>query len=340
MRAEARFPSRMTRRAGAIEAAAFLLAMCAASPGIAQTASPGGSRGAGQQGAVALPQSAANGNAPADRAMSDALPLTPEEIENLAKRFNATRRAEEQSVNETAVPINRQVNISFAPGGATSIINTVRGYPTAVSFFDSTGQPWPVQWDTNSNPAAIAPGPNCNAQTNGGPAAMAVGFFVCAPTKGSNTLEITPVSLVPRGGLVVSLEGAPKPLTFLLVTGGGRYDASLSIHVADRGPHAKVEIMTRPDAPETGAPYLTGMLEGVPPADAVPLDVQGVSPDGIRAWRLGRNVYLRTRYTLLSPEWNASEAEGGTTVYAIPATPVVLLSVDGRTVSALLKDPS
>ena len=94
--------------------------------------------------------------------------------------------------------------------------------------------------------------------------------------------------------------------------------------------------MTRPDAPDTGAPFLPGMLQGVPPADATPLDVEGVSPDGIRAWRLGRNVYLRTRYTLLSPEWTASEAEGGTTVYAVPSTPVVLLSVNGRTVSALL----
>jgi len=78
----------------------------------------------------------------------------------------------------------------------------------------------------------------------------------------------------------------------------------------------------------------------VPPADAVPLSVEGVSPDDLRAWRLGKNVYLRTRYTLLSPEWTASEAEGGLTVYAVPQTPVVLFSVNGRTVSALLKDPS
>ena len=32
------------------------------------------------------------------------------------------------------------------------------------------------------------------------------------------------------------------------------------------------------------------------------------------------------------------EAEAGTTVYAVPNTPVVLLSVNGRTVSALLSD--
>jgi intracellular multiplication protein IcmK len=261
-------------------------------------------------------------------------------IEDLAKRYRAQQQAVEQGTTELAAPINRQVNVSFAPGSATSIVNTVKGYPTAVSFFDSTGQPWPIQWDTNSNPAAIAGGTNCNAPTNtgGGPSVAAIGFYVCTPTKGSNVLEITPVSISPRGGLVVSLEGAPKPLTFLLVSGGGRVASSLSVHVSDRGPHAKVEIMTQPDAPDTGAPFLTGMLDGVPPADAVPLSVEGVSPEGLRAWRLGRNVYLRTRYTLLSPEWTASEAEAGTTVYAVPNTPVILLSVNGRTVSAELKD--
>jgi len=284
----------------------------------------------------------ANGNSPAaQKAVQDAIPLTPEMIEELARRYNATRRAQEQAVTELAAPLNRQVNVSFAPGAATSIINTVKGYPTAVAFFDSTGQPWPIQWDTNSNPAAITGGANCNAPANGGgPSAVAIGFFVCTPTKGSNVLEITPMSLAPRGGLVISLEGAPSPLTFLLISGGGRYDADLSVHVASRGPHAKVELMTQPDVPDTGAPFLTGMLEGVPPADAVPLSVEGVSPDAVRAWRLGRNVYLRTNYTLLSPEWTASEAQAGTTVYAIPNTPVVLLSVNGRTVSALLKDPS
>jgi intracellular multiplication protein IcmK len=156
--------------------------------------------------------------------------------------------------------------------------------------------------------------------------------------RGSNVIEVTPMSLAPRGGLIVSLLGAPKPLTFLLVAGGGRYDASLSVHVADRGPRARVDIMTRPDAPEIGAPFLTGILAGVPPAEAVPLGVEGVSPDNLRAWRLGRSVYLRTTHTLLSPEWTASVAEGPLTVYAVPATPVVLLSVNGRTVSAQLRD--
>jgi intracellular multiplication protein IcmK len=306
-------------------------------PALAQAPAPGSQLPGAPAGGS---DDSANGNPSSTQKRAvDAIPLTPELIQELAQRYKAAQRAREESVTELAAPLNRRINVSFAPGGAVSIIDTVKGYPTAVSFFDSTGQPWPVQWDTNSNPAAISGGPNCNAQTNaGGPSAVAIGFFVCTPIKGSNVLEVTPISLSPRGGLVVSLEGAPKPLTFLLISGGGRYDADLSIHVADRGPHAKVEIMTQPNAPDTGAPYLIGMLEGVPPADARPLEVEGVSPEGLRAWRLGRNVYLRTSYTLLSPEWTASEAEAGTTVYAVPNTPVVLLSVHGRTVSALLKD--
>jgi intracellular multiplication protein IcmK len=287
-------------------------------------------------------QNFANGNpAAAQKAAENAIPLTPAMIEELGRRFNAIERAKEEPMTPLAAPLDRQINVSFAPGAATSIIDTVKGYPTALSFFDSTGQPWPIAWDTNSNPAAVAGGRNCDATggKGGGPAVAAIGFYVCTPTKGSNVIEITPVSLSPRGGLVVSLEDAPKPLAFLLLSGGGRYDADLSVHVANRGPHARMAIMTEPDVPDTGAPFLTGMLQGVPPADAVPMSVEGVSPDDLRAWRLGGHVYLRTRYTLLSPEWTASEAEGGVTIYALPQTPVVLLSVDGRTLSARLEDP-
>jgi intracellular multiplication protein IcmK len=275
------------------------------------------------------------------QAVQNAIPLTPAMITQLAQRYQANQQAAEQAGTSLAEPASREVNVSFAPGIAISIINAVKGYPTAVSFFDSTGQPWPVEWDTNSDPAAVATGNDCNVQQNGGggPSVEAIGFLVCTPAKGSNVLEITPMSVAPRGGLVVSLQGAPKPLTFLLMSGTSTYDADLSVHVDGPGPNAQVaDIAPLQDAPDTGAPFLTGMLEGVPPADATPLSVEGVSPDDLRAWKLGNNVYLRTSDTLLSPEWTASEAEAGTTVYALPDTPVVLLSVAGRTVSAELKE--
>jgi intracellular multiplication protein IcmK len=284
-----------------------------------------------------------------EKAEKEVLPLSPEKIRELGARFRDVGIAKEQATTEVAAPNNRRINVSFMPGSATSIINTVKGYPTAISFFDQTGQPWPISWDTNSNPAGGVTGNNCggapSTASNGGSASPAipavggqVGFIVCTPVKGSNVLEVTPMSLQPRGGLVVTLEGAPKPITFLLKGGGDTYDADVSIEVAARGPNAKTQVVTEPHAPDTGAPYLTALLDGIPPADAVPMSVTGVSPDDLRAWELGNRIFIRTRHLLLAPEWTASEhGEGGLTVYAVPETPVVLLSADGRTISAALK---
>lgn len=317
----------MKHRRTLFGAAVVLLAT--APPCVAQQSAslPGTADGSGVQ---------ASGSA--DRA-ANIIPLTPGMIRDLGKRFGDNKRAQEQATTEFAAPASRRVNVSFTPGQAVNIIQTVKGYPTAISFFDRTGEPWPIQWDTNSNPAAVTDGGNCNTGQNAsGPAVAATGFYVCTPAKGSNVLEITPMSLQPRGGLVVTLQGAPKPISFLLIGGGGRYDADISIQVAERGPNAKPGTV-RANAPDTAAPFLTAMLDGVPPAEATPLSVRGVSPDELRAWRLGDRVYLRTRLTLISPEWTASEAaEGGLTVYQLPATPVVLLSHQGRTVSASLTE--
>jgi len=259
-------------------------------------------------------------------------------IHNLGKRLGDNKRAEEEVMTQFAAPASRRVNVAFTPGQAVSIITVVKGYPTAVSFFDKTGAPWPIEWDTNSNPAGAAGGTNCNGSAGGGPAVAAVGFYVCTPLAGSNVLEIAPGSLKPRGGLLVTLKGAPKPISFMLIGGGGTYDADLSVQVAERGPNAK-GLPSQIAAPDTASPFLTAMLDGVPPAEATPLSVSGVSPDDLRAWRVGDRVVIRTRYTLISPEWLASEnGEGGLTVYSVPSTPVVLLSRDGQTVSASLSE--
>jgi intracellular multiplication protein IcmK len=281
----------------------------------------------------------------AQRAVRDAIPITPEMIRELARRLGENQRAQEESVAQIASPVSRPIKVTFAPGQATSIVQTVKGYPSQLAFFDATGQPWPIVWDTNSNSAGGGGGStgNCNTSSGGpgggGPAVEAVGFHVCVPVKGSNVLQVTPMSLSPRGGLLVSLQGAPKALTFLVVAGRDRYDADLSVLVDRRGPNARVQIDTRPGVPVTGAAYLTAMLAGVAPAEARPLQVEGVSPDEVRAWRMGGETYLRTRHTLMSPPWSATESgEGDVRIYALPSTPIVLLSVNGRTVSASLKD--
>lgn len=264
----------------------------------------------------------------------DGIPLTPGMIIDLQHRYDQTQRATARVDDPAAfvAPVTRSVFVTLGPGGVTNIVQTMEGFPSAITFVDSTGEPWPIAWDLNSSPSS-------KGGTNGGSAAIrAVGLDVSVPLKGSNVLQISPLAQYSRGGVLVTLQGAPKPIAFMIVSGRGRYDADLTIRVGNRGPGAREQVLTRRDTPETGSPYLMAMLDGAPPAEAVPLRVSGVSPDEVRAWRMGDHVYLRTRYTLISPEWTSSVSEEGTSIYALPNTPIVLLSADDHTVSARLSE--
>ncbi|AOX18425.1 DotH/IcmK family type IV secretion protein [Kozakia baliensis] len=278
------------------------------------------------------------------QAEREAIPFTPETIMRLGTRFKDVSRAQEAVQTEMATPnVRPAIRVSFQPGQQTSIIFTTKGYPTALSFVDSTGQPWPIAWNQNGNSANASGGTNCNSGQGdgkvGAPAVQTSGFYVCVPYQGSNTISIQPVSLQPRGGLLVTLKDAPKPISFLLIAGRGSYDDNLTVRVAGSGPNAKVQIDTRPGAPATGEPFMNAMLSGIAPAAATPLSVDGVSPDDVRAWKIGNEMYLRTRLVLMTPAWDSSEhGEGGTTIYAFHETPYVLLSDAGRTISASIKE--
>ena len=90
------------------------------------------------------------------------------------------------------------MNVSFAPSETTPIVRVVKGYPTAISFFDSTGEPWPIEWNTNSNPAGGGGGATCSSNRRLAAAVRplrAVGFYVCTPMVGSNVLQISAASI-------------------------------------------------------------------------------------------------------------------------------------------------
>ncbi|GBQ54134.1 type IV secretion protein DotH [Komagataeibacter xylinus] len=285
------------------------------------------------------PDTAAEGEAE-----HEAIPFTPEEILRLGERLKDVRRATEQVGTEFATPNARPaIRVSFAPGQQTSLIFTTKGYPTALSFVDSTGQPWPIAWNTSGNSANPDGSTNCasgkSGASAGNPAVETTGFYTCVPFKGSNTINIEPMSLQPRGGLLVTLQNAPKPVSFLLIAGRGSYDDNLTVRMSEGGPNAREPVDSRPGVPATGEPYMNAMLSGIPPASAVPLAVEGISPDDVHAWRIGNEVYLRTRLHLMTPSSDSMEqGEGGYTLYAFHESPVVLLSDAGRTVSAHIRD--
>ena len=280
------------------------------------------------------------------------IPFIPDAlVDELARRLDSQRRASERATNPVlANPRNRSLNVSLGPGDITPVVQTVMGYTTTIAFLDSTGQPWPIHWQENSNPSVPVPQPQggvTNASAGAGvgvaPAvSFATGFDIAVPVKGGNMLTITTRSPGPRGSIAVILEGANAPLSFMLMGNSREFDSQLAVMVKGHGPNAKAASgvgFGRSLGPVTGAAQLTSMLDGVAPSQAVPLGVSGMSPDDIRAWRLGDRIYLRTRARVVSPQPIATEkGMDGVAIFEIPAVPSVLVTSGGQLASIHLQE--
>lgn len=245
------------------------------------------------------------------------LPPPPSVRQDLYDRYDSGQKAldAEDDPHLLASPTSRSLNVSFEPGAQIPIVRLAQGYPAAITFLDATGQPWPIAWDLATNKAAGCDG---DGKSDNKPTVRAVGINACVPQAGSNILQITPVSRYPHGGLLVTLKDAPKPISFMIVAGTGAYDADLTVRITRRGPNAKDQPSTLGAVPDTSDPVLTNLLDGVPPMEAVPLLVSGVSADRLRAWKLKNTMYIRTTYELSSPASTDHAREFDVTVYVLP----------------------
>lgn len=264
------------------------------------------------------------------------LPPPPEAMERAYDRFDAGQRALDQADDPhvMAVPASRSISVSLSAGAQINIIRIAQGYPTALTFLDRTGQPWPIAWDISTNKAA-----GCGQNGEGHNASVRpVGINACVPEPGSNVLQITPLSRYPRGGVLVSLKDAPKPISFMIIAGVGTYDADLTARVNGRGPKARDIPGPEHEIPETGSSLVNSFFNGTPPAEAVPLLVSGVSPDRMRAWKIKDTMYLLTSYTVVSPAPIADQSEFDSTLFVIPASPEVLVSAGERKMTVTLSE--
>jgi intracellular multiplication protein IcmK len=297
---------------------------------------------------------------------------SPDVLRTLQNKIWRNRQAVDDGVNPPpGVPTIRMVRVSPGMPETTNEINTIYGIPTSVTFIDITGAPWPLQWESKTNEyvrLAAAPASTANSnnpdqrgQNNKDQAdplyrqeaqrianvtsAHGFAFEVPNPGQGGNTLNITTVSPGPVGGTNVFLQGARAPIPLILrAVGarGGEYDAVVTVQVTAHGPQAKPELIERDTVPETGGQAMFQMLQGHPPPDAIPLDVMNLSPDRIRAWKVGKFDYVLTDVTILGPQPQESEAGNGVSIYKIPVTPwVTIYDRDtGHATSIQLKERS
>ena len=267
------------------------------------------------------------------------LPPPPSVRQDLYDRYDIGQKAldAEDDPHMLASPASRSLNVSFEPGAQIPIVRLAQGYPAAITFLDATGQPWPIAWDLTTNKAS-----SCDNQGQGNDKqpVRAVGINACVPQAGSNILQITPVSRYPRGGLLVTLKDAPKPISFMIVAGTGSYDADLTVRITRKGPNAKEQASALGAVPDTSDPVLNNLLDGIPPMEAVPLLVSGVSADRLRAWKLKNTMYIRTTFELSSPAATAHVSAFDVTAYAAPFSTRLLVSTGERLVPVSVQEDS
>jgi intracellular multiplication protein IcmK len=264
------------------------------------------------------------------------LPPPPSVRQDLYDRYDTGQKAldAEDDPHMLASPTSRSLNVSFEPGAQIPIVRLAQGYPAAITFLDATGQPWPIAWDLATNKAASCDEQNKKDQ----PTVRAVGINACVPQAGSNVLQITPVSRYPRGGLLVTLKDAPKPISFMIVAGTGAYDADLTVRITRRGPNAKDQASALGAVPDTSDPVLNNLLDGIPPMEAAPLLVSGVSADRLRAWKMKNTMYIRTTYELSSPASTAHASEFDVTVYSLPFSSRLWMADGDRRVAVFVQE--
>lgn len=237
---------------------------------------------------------------------NQAFPLSPEQIQTLNNMLDETKRAQASAPQDRPpMPTSTSLIVNLSPGATPPVIRLSNGFVTSLVFIDSTGAPWPIEAYDLGNPSAF------NIQWN----------------KKSNMLMIQALSSYTYGNLAVKLESMNTPVMITLVPGQPAVDYRVDLRIQGIGPEAKPTIQGS-GLPEQADKTLLDILDGISPPNSKKLQVSG----GIaEAWEVGKILYVRTRFTLLSPAWvSKMSSADGMNAYKLQITPMLLVSRYGK----------
>lgn len=237
--------------------------------------------------------------------MQQNMPLTPQQVVKLKQMIDQSQRAAAMPANVPPKPVSSTLMINLAPGATPPAIRLAQGYVTSLVFVDSTGAPWPISAYDIGDPKTT------NIQWDGK----------------SNVLLVQATAPYGDSDLVIRLIGMPTPITLALVLGQRVVDYRTDIHVSGLGPNSK-DLPTGSGLPNSANQLLLGVLDGIAPAESRPLTVKG---GDAMAWLLGDKMFLRTRFTVLSPGWmGRMVSPDGMNAYEIQKSASVLISQYGN----------
>ena len=259
-----------------------------------------------------------------ERSLKGQFPMTPEQIQEFKERMDSTKRA----IHKKTPPkmINRTRRLSFETGKKSPVVRIAPGYVTTISFFDCTGEPWPVT-------SVVLGNPNF--------------YNVQRPKNQNNVITIAALKEYVDSNLALTFKAQNMPTTIQLKTVSGSDEQetdSLVVFRADqRGPNADQPMIgPRPDP--TIDSIMMQFLDNVPPRSAKRIRLLSGSGEremqlaweerqGVALWSYQDLLYLRTKHPLTWPAWNAvAKGPGGVRVYELSRVPSIMVSQGGRSV--------
>jgi len=247
------------------------------------------------------------------RAMTNALPLSPDQIKEVNRGIDSAEKAKSAKPGPAAKPVVSSISLSLAPGNEPHVVRLGSNATTSLVFTDATGSPWPVV-----------------AAVSGDKDAFAV-LDVSKAIKNNNAVTLSASRGYATSNLTIFLEGAPAPLVLGLVSGQKQVDYRLDVSIQGRSPLSQQPVMDRGFSDEI-SPVLLRVIDGNPPTEAKQLKVdQGA----VQAWFIGGKLFVRTKLLLTSPAaLKVASAADGTKAYELPRTEVLLLVSGGTFVTA------
>ncbi len=247
-----------------------------------------------------------------DSMVNELLPLTPNQIRRLKNMFAASQEASASPPGMPPRPVATSQFVNLAPGSTPPVVRLAQGFVSSVMFIDSTGAPWPIAAFDIGDPNSF------NIQWN----------------KKDNMLMIQAKRQYVYGNLAVRLEGLATPVMITLVPGQKAVDYRVDMRVEGIGPDATY-VPNGQGIPHVQNDQLLRVLDGVTPDGATILDVSGGTA---KAWSIGDKMFLRTKYTLLSPSWLSTlSSADGTNAYELYRSPLILASAHGKVIKLKIK---
>ncbi len=250
-------------------------------------------------------------------ALQSMMPMSPELIRDFRKRLDESQKAaSEPPSGKQPQLISDAIRLSLSPEKAVSRIATAPDMASVISFYDRTGQAWPV-------------------------ASFVVGradmFQVYALQEGSNKLAISALQAHASSNLIVSLVDESRPIVFHLQTSQPIVLERRDITVEAYGPNA----IRNPTTVSVQAAASNGTMMAFVEGAALPkgaVKLRSTDPD-IDIWDYGGDYYIRSPHSLISPSWlSVLSGPGDIHAYRIHKTPVLLISRGGQIIKVRVEN--